>query len=65
ELKGFRRVRLEPGETVTVDFEIGSSDLAFYGRDNMLIVEPGEFNAWIGGSSDTDLRTGFSLVGAE
>jgi beta-glucosidase len=65
ELKGFRRVQLEPGETVTVDFEIDSSDLAFYGRNNTLIVEPGQFHAWIGGSSDTDLRTGFTLVGTE
>jgi beta-glucosidase len=63
ELKGFQRVRLEPGESATVEFEISSADLAFYGRDNTLIVEPGEFHAWIGGSSETDLRTGFRLAG--
>jgi beta-glucosidase len=65
ELKGFQRVRLEPGDSTTVEFEISSADLAYYGRDNTLIVEPGGFHAWIGGSSETDLRTGFRLVGKE
>ena len=65
ELKGFKRLRLQPGERVTVDFELHTDDLAFYGRDNTLIVEPGEFHAWIGGSSATELRTGFRLVGTD
>jgi len=65
ELKGFRRVRIEPGETVTVSFELHTDDLAFYGRDNRLIVEPGEFHAWIGGSSDAGLHTGFRIVAAD
>jgi beta-glucosidase len=62
ELKGFRRVRVTPGETVTVSFELHTDDLAFYGRDNTLMVEPGDFHAWIGGSSDTRLRTEFRVV---
>jgi len=62
ELKGFQRVRLEPGQTVTVDFALHSDDLAFYGRDMKLTVEPGEFHAWIGGSSDTELRTQFRII---
>jgi beta-glucosidase len=62
ELKGFRRVRLEPHQTVTVDFKLHTSDLTFYGRDMRLTVEPGEFHAWIGGSSTTDLRTEFRIV---
>ena len=64
ELKGFQRITLEPGDVTRVEFELHSNDLAFYGRDNRRIVEPGEFHAWIGGSSGTDLRTGFRLVGA-
>ena len=65
ELKGFRRVHLEPGESATVEFELTSDDLEFYGRDNTLMTEPGEFHAWIGGSSATELRTGFRLAGAD
>ena len=63
ELKGFRRVHVEPGETVTVEFDLTAGDLAFYGRDMQLVVEPGEFQAWIGGSSDAELRTQFRLAG--
>jgi beta-glucosidase len=62
ELKGFRRVRLEPGQTTTVSFEIHTDTLAFHGRDMQLVTEPGEFHAWIGGSSDARLRTEFCIV---
>lgn len=62
ELKGFERCRLEPGETLTVSFEMHTSDLAFHGRSQRLATEPGQFHAWIGGSSETDLRTEFELV---
>ena len=62
ELKGFRRLRLQPGETVALEFRLHTSDLAFYGRDMRLITEPGEFHAWIGGSSETGLRTQFAII---
>ena len=62
ELKGFRRVRVEPGQTVRVEFVLRPEDLAFYGRDMQLMTEPGDFHAWIGGSSATELRTEFRLV---
>jgi len=62
ELKGFRRVRVEPGQTVTVEFELHTDDLAFYGQKMNLMTEPGEFHVWIGGSSATELRTEFRIV---
>lgn len=62
ELKGFRRVRVAPGETATVEFVLHTSDLAFYGRNMQLMTEPGEFHAWIGGSSDTSNRTSFYVT---
>ena len=65
ELKGFRRLRVEPGETVTVSFDLHTDDLAFFGRNNELMVEPGDFHAWIGGSSDTDLKTAFRIVAGD
>ena len=61
ELKGFHRVHLEPGETVTVTFELRGDDLAFFGADNTQVVEPGEFHAWIGGDSTAALRCEFRL----
>ena len=64
ELKGFQRIRLQPGETAKVDFMMCSDDLAFFGRDNTLMIEPGEFHLWVGGSSQAELRAAFRLVDA-
>jgi beta-xylosidase len=58
ELKGFRRVFLEPGETAAVKLEIGPEQLSFYNIRMERVVEPGEFEIMIGNSSrDTDLQT--------
>jgi beta-glucosidase len=62
ELKGFTRLHLQPGESRQVSFELDTSDLAFYGRQMQLMTEPGEFHAWIGGSSEASLQTGFTIV---
>jgi beta-glucosidase len=62
ELKGFQRVRVEPGQTVRVEFDLHTSDLEFYRRDNTRGLEPGDFHVWIGGSSATDLRAQFKVV---
>jgi beta-glucosidase len=62
ELKAFRRVRLKPGESRDVAFVIAPADLAFYGRNMRLMTEPGEFHVWIGGSSEAQLHTTFTVV---
>lgn len=64
ELKAFTRVALARGERRTVEFTITPRDLAFHGRAQRLIVEPGRFHAWIGGSSTAELRTEFTLLDA-
>lgn len=51
ELKGFHRVSVAPGESVTVEFELPVQDLAFYGADMVKKVEPGKFQLWIAGDS--------------
>jgi len=56
ELRGFRRIRLEPGETRTVTLPLGPEHLAFTTIDNTHAVEPGEFEIMVGSSSrDEDL----------
>ncbi len=65
ELKGFRRIYLEPEERVTVEFELHTDDLAFYGRNMELITEPGEFHVWVGSSSEAELMTEFRIVTAD
>jgi beta-glucosidase len=57
ELKGFRKVRLKPGESTTVAFDIAPAMLAFYDIDMKYVVEPGDFELMVGNSSrDADLK---------
>jgi beta-glucosidase len=51
ELKGFERVTVAPGETLTVAFPLAIEDLAFYVADGWWVVEPGTFAVMVGGSS--------------
>ncbi len=56
ELKGFKKVWLEPGETKEISIEIKPDHLAFYDINMEYVVEPGEFDIMIGTSSrDEDL----------
>lgn len=57
ELKGFKKVFLQPGESKTVTFEIPDSALSFFDADqHKWVMEPGEFVAHVGSGSD-DIRT--------
>ncbi|MBN2588550.1 MAG: glycoside hydrolase family 3 C-terminal domain-containing protein [Sedimentisphaerales bacterium] len=51
ELKGFKRITLEPGKSKTVNFEITPELLSFYDINMEYTVEPGEFEIMIGNSS--------------
>jgi beta-glucosidase len=55
ELKGFRRVTLEPGETTTVALDITPDRLALWNIDMQRVVEPGEF-AIMTGPNSVDLQ---------
>lgn len=58
ELKDFRRVTLEPGETARVAFDLPVSACTIVNGDAERIVEPGEFEVLIGHSSRySDLHT--------
>ncbi len=50
ELKGFRRIALEPGETKTVSLDVTPEKLAFW-EDGAWVVEPGAFDVLVGPSS--------------
>jgi beta-glucosidase len=56
ELKGFRKVRLQPRESITVSFDITPALLSFYDINMNYVVEPGDFELMVGNSSrDADL----------
>lgn len=56
ELKGFRRIFLEPGQTATVAFDLTYDDLRFYNGDLEFVAEPGFFQLAIGANC-RDIRT--------
>jgi beta-glucosidase len=63
ELKGFRRIVLEPGESSTVTFDITPDLLSFYDADMKFTVEPGDFEIMVGNSSrDADLQKAILTV---
>lgn len=53
ELKGFRKVYLQPGETKEVTITIGKDALSFYDdKTASWTAEPGQFEALVGNASD-------------
>jgi beta-glucosidase len=52
ELKGFKKIWLEPGQSQTVNFTITPDLLSFYDKDMKWIIEPGDFTIMIGTASD-------------
>jgi len=58
ELKGFKRIALEPGEKRKVVFTLYMDQLAFYDRYMRLVVEPGTYEVMVGGSSEDIRLTG-------
>jgi beta-glucosidase len=51
ELRGFRRLALDPGKTQTVTFILGPEQLSFLDREMHRVVEPGSFKIMVGGNS--------------
>ena len=62
ELKGFARIRLKPKETKKVVLDLSTNILGFHNSEGKYIVEPGKFNLWVGGGSDSGLMTSFEIV---
>ncbi len=65
ELKGFKKVKLEPGASAEVSFELSRKDLEFVGLQNTWIAEPGAFDVWISPSSATGKSARFELASGE
>ena len=62
ELKGFKRVEIKAGQTVTVEFEINPDMLRFYNVDMEYVWEPGETWVYIGHDSTVKDYKTFQLV---
>ncbi|MDT0687161.1 beta-glucosidase BglX [Autumnicola psychrophila] len=62
ELKGFELVQIAKGETKTVNFTLTEKEWGFYNAQGEYVVEPGEFQILVGGSSVEGLQASFNLV---
>jgi len=63
ELKDFKKVKLNVGETKTIKFIIDKEQLSFYNQKLEWVAEPGEFELMIGSSSkDIRLKDSFELI---
>jgi beta-glucosidase len=58
ELKGFTKIRLNPGESKTVRLTIKASDLAIWDAAMKHVIEPGEFKVMVGDQTGTFVLTG-------
>ncbi|WP_082539939.1 beta-glucosidase BglX [Caulobacter sp. Root342] len=65
ELKGFRRVTLQPGETKVVRFELGPDELSYWSSEARAFVQDASaFDVWLGGDSTASARSRFAVVDA-
>ena len=62
QLEGFERITLKAGETKTVNFTLGPEHLGFYDQNMKWIVEPGDFNIWVGPNSVEGLEGQFKVI---
>ena len=65
ELRAFRRVGLNPGETRAIAFAIDVQDLAFHNAALARVAEPGSFTIFVGGSSADTKQLKFQLATAD
>ncbi|NIP22334.1 MAG: beta-glucosidase, partial [Phycisphaerae bacterium] len=64
ELKGFKRISLEPGECKAVTFTLYANQLSVYDEELLAAVPPGTVEVMVGNSSDSLPLIGtFDIVG--
>jgi beta-glucosidase len=61
ELKGFKRVTLQPGEKIRLEFALTAQHLGFWNREMRFVVEPGEFKVMVGANSDDLIEATFAV----
>jgi beta-glucosidase len=65
ELKGFRRVTLEAGETGTVEFVLGPDALRYWHPlERTWVIDAATFDVWVGGASTAELHAEFEVQGS-
>ncbi|WZL89874.1 beta-glucosidase BglX [Salinimicrobium sp. 3283s] len=62
QLIAFKKIELKPGESMTVEFPVTVEDLKFYNGSLEYVYEPGEFDFFVAGSSNSDFDGTFTVV---
>jgi beta-glucosidase len=62
ELKGFKKILVKKGETVTVIFNISTSELSYYHQDMSYTLDSGDFVLFIGPNSSEGQYLRFSVL---
>lgn len=63
QLKGFQRITLAPGTRQTLHFKLGPEELQFWSpAKKEWVVEPEDFDVWVGGDSTATLHGEFRLT---
>ena len=61
ELKGFKKVLLQPGESHEVSFDLSGPELGCYDGSGHWLVEPGKYQVWIAKDSASGDPAGFEV----
>ncbi len=64
ELKGFQKVRLNPGESRDVEFTVSERELGYYDANGKWLVEPGRYQLWLAKDAASGEPVEFELAGA-
>lgn len=62
ELKDFKHIILNPGESCICEFNLPATQLTFLDAQLQSILEPGEYKVWVAPNSATGLEGQFELV---
>jgi beta-glucosidase len=62
ELKAFQKINLKKGEEKQVKFAMSAKDFSFYDMDGNMLLEPGDFEIFVGGSSVDVSKLNLQLV---
>jgi len=62
ELRGFQRVTLKPGESRHLEFTLGFDTLSYYNLEMTRVIEPTEYQVWVGGNSDATQGAQFEVT---
>ncbi|MBL4559488.1 MAG: beta-glucosidase BglX [Labilibaculum sp.] len=62
ELKKFKKIKLEPGESKEVSFILEAKDLGYYSPEGEFLIESGVYHIYIGENSQEVQQVNFTLI---